>query len=104
QGIEQVSHAMAAMEKVTQNTAATAEESASASEELNAQAEAAVAVVAKLDSSWRGSSNDHHPVAAAGSPAFVNRSPRLRSARSSSMAPEHRFPLRDGARPGPGTR
>ena len=71
-GIEQVSQAMAAMEKVTQTTAATAEECASASEELNAQAESAIAVVAKLDSSWRGSSESH-----SGAPddaqAFVNR-------------------------------
>jgi len=60
------------MEKVTQTTAATAEECASASEELNAQAESAIAVVAKLDSSWRGSSESH-----SGAPddaqAFVNR-------------------------------
>ena len=39
QGIDQVSQAIAQMEKVTQTTAATAEESAAASEELNAQAE-----------------------------------------------------------------
>ena len=40
QGIDQVSQAIAQMEKVTQTTAATAEESAAASEELNAQAKA----------------------------------------------------------------
>ena len=39
QGIDQVSQAIAQMEKVTQTTAATAEESAAASEELSAQAE-----------------------------------------------------------------
>ena len=39
QGIDQVTQAIAQMEKVTQTTAATAEESAAASEELNAQAE-----------------------------------------------------------------
>jgi len=38
QGISQVSTAVSQMDKVTQNTAATAEESAAASEELNAQA------------------------------------------------------------------
>ena len=74
QGIEQVSHAMAAMEKVTQTTAATAEESASASEELNSQAESAIAVVAKLDSSWQGSSEGRGGGAEpAGPQAFVNR-------------------------------
>ena len=49
QGIDQVSQAIAQMEKVTQTTAATAEESAAASEELNAQAEASMSVVAKLE-------------------------------------------------------
>jgi methyl-accepting chemotaxis protein len=48
QGIDQVSQAVAQMEKVTQTTAATAEESAAASEELNAQAEASRAVVGRL--------------------------------------------------------
>jgi methyl-accepting chemotaxis protein-like sensor len=52
QGIDQVSQALAQMGRVTQTTAATAEESAAASEELNAQAEASIAVVAKLDG-WR---------------------------------------------------
>ncbi len=51
-GIDEVSQSIAQMEKVTQTTAATAEESAAASEELNAQAEASIAVVAKLDG-WR---------------------------------------------------
>jgi hypothetical protein len=50
QGISQVSQAVVEMEKVTQSTAATAEEGAAASEELNAQAEAALAVVRRLES------------------------------------------------------
>ncbi len=49
QGIDQVSQAIAQMEKVTQTTAATAEESAAASEELNAQAEGVMTVVAELE-------------------------------------------------------
>jgi methyl-accepting chemotaxis protein len=49
QGIDHVSHALAQMERVTQNTAATAEESAAASEELSAQAENSMAVVGRLD-------------------------------------------------------
>ena len=48
-GVDQVSLAVAQMEKVTQSTAATAEESAAASEELNAQAEASLAVVRRLE-------------------------------------------------------
>jgi methyl-accepting chemotaxis protein/methyl-accepting chemotaxis protein-1 (serine sensor receptor) len=48
-GFEQVSHAIAEMEKVTQSTAATAEESAAASEELNAQAEVARSQVQRLE-------------------------------------------------------
>ena len=39
QGIDQINKAVAEMDKVTQQTAANAEESASASEEMNAQAE-----------------------------------------------------------------
>jgi len=49
QGIDQVTQAIAQMEKVTQGTAATAEESAAASEELSAQAETALAVVGALE-------------------------------------------------------
>jgi methyl-accepting chemotaxis protein/methyl-accepting chemotaxis protein-1 (serine sensor receptor) len=49
QGIDQVSQAIAQMEKVTQTTAATAEESAAASEELNAQAETTMSVVGQLE-------------------------------------------------------
>jgi methyl-accepting chemotaxis protein len=49
QGIDQVTQAIAQMEKVTQTTAATAEESAAASEELNAQAEQSMAAVRRLE-------------------------------------------------------
>ena len=48
QGIDQVSQAIGQMEKVTQTTAATAEESAAASEELSAQAEVSRELVAQL--------------------------------------------------------
>jgi methyl-accepting chemotaxis protein len=48
QGIDQVSQAIVHMEKVTQGTAATAEESAAASEQLNGQAETSLQVVAQL--------------------------------------------------------
>jgi methyl-accepting chemotaxis protein len=49
QGIDQVSQAIAQMERVTQTTAATAEESAAASDALNAQAEGSMGVVARLE-------------------------------------------------------
>jgi methyl-accepting chemotaxis protein len=49
QGIDQVTQAIAQMEKVTQTTAATAEESAAASEELNAQAETAMSIVSEVE-------------------------------------------------------
>jgi methyl-accepting chemotaxis protein len=48
QGIDQVNTAMAQMDKVTQQNAANAEESASASEELSAQAESMNQVVGEL--------------------------------------------------------
>ena len=48
QGIEQISKAVAQMDQVTQKTAANAEESASASQELNAQSQTLMAVVDRL--------------------------------------------------------
>ena len=55
QGISEVSSAIQQMEKVTQTTAATAEESAAASEELSAQSEVALDVVRGLDQMVGGS-------------------------------------------------
>src|SRR5439155_5253415 len=49
QGIEQISKAVAQMDEVTQRTAANAEQSAAASEELNAQSKALMTVVAQLE-------------------------------------------------------
>jgi methyl-accepting chemotaxis protein len=54
QGISQVNVAVTEMDKVTQQTAATAEESASASEELTAQAEQMKAMVEELTLMVRG--------------------------------------------------
>jgi methyl-accepting chemotaxis protein len=53
QGIDQVAQAITQMEKVTQTTAATAEESAAASEELNAQAEQTLGIVRRLETMVR---------------------------------------------------
>jgi len=58
QGIDQVNTAMAQMDKVTQQNAANAEESASASEELTAQAEQMNGVVGELVALVGGSSKN----------------------------------------------
>jgi methyl-accepting chemotaxis protein/methyl-accepting chemotaxis protein-1 (serine sensor receptor) len=50
QGIDQVSRALASMERITQSTAATAQESASASDQLRLQATTSKALVAELAS------------------------------------------------------
>ena len=102
QGIDQVSHAIAQMEKVTQTTAATAEESAAASEELNAQAEASIAVVAKLDSGWHGTSNGH-ALTTRERAGHASRTPAARG-RGASTAPrrsaaEEKFPLSETPAP-----
>jgi methyl-accepting chemotaxis protein len=67
QGIGQVNSAVSEMDKVTQQTAATAEESASASEELTAQAEHMKAMVQELLTMVTGAVQQHtqashHPV------------------------------------------
>ena len=69
-GFDQVSQAVAEMEKVTQSTAATAEESAAASEELNAQAEVAKSQVDRLTLMVDGA-EDGTKRARAGRPAPV---------------------------------
>jgi methyl-accepting chemotaxis protein/methyl-accepting chemotaxis protein-1 (serine sensor receptor) len=48
-GIRQVRHALSQMEQVSQSTAATAEESAAAAQQLNAQSEALKSVVVHLN-------------------------------------------------------
>jgi hypothetical protein len=57
QGIDQVAQAIAQMEQVTMTTAATAEESAAASEALNAQADTSMAVVERLETLVGGGSH-----------------------------------------------
>jgi methyl-accepting chemotaxis protein len=80
QGIAQVNQAVSQMEQVTQTTAATAEECAAASEELNAQAAQSMADVLTLESLVGG-----HGARAAGAPphrgdARVHSPHRLRQA------------------------
>jgi methyl-accepting chemotaxis protein len=64
QGISQVGKAVAEMDKVTQSTAANAEESAAASEELNAQAEQMKVYVEDLEQVIGGSESGQRSVAA----------------------------------------
>jgi len=59
QGIEQISRAVVQMDEVTQRNAANAEESASASEELDAQSQALLAVVWQLQALVGAGSSDH---------------------------------------------
>ena len=65
EGIDLMSQAFAQMEKVTQTTAATAEESAAASEELSGRAEATRALVTRLTALVGGESRAPHASAAA---------------------------------------
>jgi methyl-accepting chemotaxis protein/methyl-accepting chemotaxis protein-1 (serine sensor receptor) len=63
-GIDQVTHAVTSMEKITQSTAASAEQNAAVGEELTAQAEAAMAAVARLSAIVEGgTAPGHHAVA-----------------------------------------
>ncbi len=64
QGIGQITTAVTQMDKVTQSTAASAEESASASEELNAQAETLKGAVHELLRLVEGSSGANKPARA----------------------------------------
>jgi methyl-accepting chemotaxis protein len=68
QGIDQISKAIAQMDQVTQRTAANAEESASASEELNAQSQTLLSVVDRLQAMVGGDSRHHRAVPQAGRP------------------------------------
>lgn len=83
-GIEQIAKAIIEMEKVTQRTAANAEESASAGEELNAQASQLLNLVRNLREMVGGDADtnaalSHPPVRAALKPAAAARQPLLAS-------------------------
>jgi len=90
-GVNQVAQAISQMERVTQSTAATAEESAAASEELNAQAEATLGEVARLEAMVIGIGHS------ARSSGTVLADPRLDSLQGNPFA-ERRSPLSAGAR------
>ena len=63
EGIDQVTHAVTSMERVTQSTAASAEQNAAVGEELSAQAEAAMAAVARLSAIVEGGTVPASPAA-----------------------------------------
>jgi methyl-accepting chemotaxis protein len=97
QGIDQVSQAIAQMEKVTQTNAASAEESAAASEELSAQAETAMAIVTQLKSlvgggQENGGAAPRRPSAGRGVGA-VRMPPSPPRSRSAQLSPEEQIPL-----------
>ena len=91
QGIEQISKAVAQMDQVTQRTAANAEESASASEELNAQSQALIAVVRQLQA-LVGSTAGRR--AASPKQAAAKRLPHARSTQSPAQHPVAPLPHR----------
>ena len=71
QGIDQINKAVTAMDRVTQNTAASAEESAAAAEELSAQSEEIASIAGRLmsvvyGSKGRASSSPRVPRSSAG--------------------------------------
>jgi methyl-accepting chemotaxis protein len=99
QGIDQVTQAIAQMEKVTQGTAATAEESAAASEELSAQADTALGIVGSLEQ-MVGAGGTGRPVAspkqvtvAAAMRNVVSLTPRPPKPRPAPRSAEEAIPL-----------
>ena len=76
QGIDQVNDAVAQMDQVTQQNAANAEESASASEELNAQAEALMSMVGELKSLVDGTTTEQTAAATVRGHSTVSNPPK----------------------------
>ncbi len=96
-GIEQVTHAVTEMERVTQATAASAQENAAVGEELSAQAEAAMAAVQQLSVLIEGGdgrvASPVHPVASAKPRGKVVSLAKNRPVRNDSSA--EALPLED---------
>jgi methyl-accepting chemotaxis protein/methyl-accepting chemotaxis protein-1 (serine sensor receptor) len=86
-GIEQIGKAIAQMDQVTQRTAANAEESASAAEELNAQSETLKDIVARLTAMVGGgdASNGRSRQTRRRAPAANAKSPQRRSESAASL-------------------
>jgi hypothetical protein len=94
QGIDQVSHAIAQMEKVTQTMAATAEETAAASEGLKGQAEGSIGAVRELEALIAGRRQNGAGGAAAGKLSTWRASSAAR-ARPQSPSAEDELPMAD---------
>ena len=102
QGIDQITHAISQLDQVTQSNAANAEESASASEELSAQAVELTDMVnelVKLVEGHDAKTIDHRPAARSSAPsaltASVSRKINLSSKKSAKAAAEKVIPLED---------
>jgi len=87
-GISQVGETVLQMEKITQSTAATAEESAAASEELSAQAEVVMAAVKQL-ATLVGSAGQRGRTRAASRPARPEPAPPVEA--DEALAPTGTF-------------
>ncbi len=99
QGIGQINKAIQEMDKVVQQNAANAEESASASEELNAQAITMKDVVAELESVIGGRSNGNSRGGFSGTVSQTGRKPamiehRTKAAKGSANARNRKSPGR----------
>jgi methyl-accepting chemotaxis protein len=97
QGIDQINTAMAQMDKVTQQNASNAEESASASEELRAQAESVNDVVGELVALVGGVANKQSRSSGRGSGLKSNRDVALKGCGISNKTSPHGFGKSDQA-------
>jgi methyl-accepting chemotaxis protein len=84
-GIEQISKAIAQMDQVTQGTAASAEEGASASQQLSAQAEAMGHAVRKLSRMVSDTSEAHVRPAVAGRAPVISKPKPMRASASPGL-------------------
>ncbi|MEN6309330.1 MAG: methyl-accepting chemotaxis protein [Anaerohalosphaeraceae bacterium] len=91
QGIDQINTAVSQMDKVTQQNAANAEESASASEELNAQAFSMKEIVASLDGLINGT---NHLIASA---TATHKAPAGRKSQELSLTDKTFHAIADGS-------
>ncbi len=102
QGISQVNVAVTEMDKVTQQTAATAEESASASEELTAQAEQMKAMVEELLLMIRGNTGKTITISsesAGSSDAPRSMKTKALAVRKEGKAPQRHLPAASEVKP-----
>ena len=85
QGIEQINAAIAQMDKVSHSNSASAEESASAAEELDAQAESLKDLVAKLHLLVGGKSDTVSPTPVSSARLLLKMTPAITGRRTIPM-------------------